>query len=128
MIYALLADIVLVLHLAFIVYVLFGGLLVFQWPKTAWIHVPTAIYGVAIEAIGWVCPLTPLENEFRRLAGEAGYEGGFVDHYLIPIIYPAGLTPTLQWVLAAIVAGINLGIYGAYLVYGRSKSAGPDTG
>lgn len=115
MLYALLADIVLVVHLAFILYVVFGGLLVWRWPRSAWLHVPVALYGVAIEWIGWTCPLTPLEKYLRRLAGGSGYPGGFIDHYLLPIIYPEGLTPRIQLVLGAAVVLVNLAVYGALL-------------
>lgn len=120
MVYAVLADLVVCLHFAFILYVLFGGLLVVRWPRSAYVHLPTALYGVAIEWVGWICPLTPLEDRFRRLAGEAGYDGGFVEHYLLPILYPAGLTDTVQVVLGAAVLGLNLGVYGYVLWRRRS--------
>jgi hypothetical protein len=111
MIYALSADFVVLLHLAFIIYVVLGGLLVWRWLWTAWVHIPVALYGVAIEWIGWVCPLTPLEKECRRLAGQAGYDGGFIDHYLLPIMYPSGLTDRVQIILGALVLGVNLIVY-----------------
>jgi hypothetical protein len=122
MIYALSADIVVLLHLAFILYVVLGGLLVWRWPWTVWMHIPVALYGVAIEWIGWVCPLTPLEKECRRLAGQAGYDGGFIDHYLLPIIYPSGLTDRVQLVLGALVLVVNLGVYGVLFVRRRGES------
>lgn len=105
------ADGVVLLHFAFVLFVVFGGLLVFRRPRLAWVHLPVAIYGIAIEWIGWVCPLTPLENRLRHAAGQAGYEGGFVEHYLLPVLYPAGLTPTVQWVLGGLVLAVNLVIY-----------------
>ena len=115
MLYALLADIVVLLHFAFILFVIFGGLLVFWKPRLIWLHLPTAIYGVLIEWVGWICPLTPLEHRFRRLAGQSGYQGGFVDHYLLPIIYPDGLTDRVQLVLGAVVVAVNLLIYGVFM-------------
>lgn len=105
------ADGVVLLHFAFVLFVVFGGLLVLRRPRLAWVHLPVAVYGVAIEWIGWVCPLTPLENRLRRAAGEMGYEGGFVEHYLLPVLYPAGLTPTVQWVLGGLVLAVNGVIY-----------------
>lgn len=114
MLYRLAADAVLVVHLLFIVYILFGGLLVWRWPRTAWLHLPTVAYGAAIEFVGWICPLTPLENALREAAGQQGYAGGFIEHYLLPIVYPAGLTPTVQLVLGAVVLALNLGVYGAW--------------
>src|ERR687889_2933712 len=89
--YRALADAVLVLHLAFVLFVVLGGLLVLRWPRLAWLHLPAAIWGVLIEFAGFVCPLTPLEVGLRRLGGEAGYEGGFIEHYLTGALYPAGL-------------------------------------
>lgn len=109
---ALAADLVLVLHLAFILFVVFGGLAALRWPRAAWIHLPVAAYGAAIELVGWVCPLTPLENRLRRRAGQAGYEGGFIEHYLIPIVYPEGLTPGLQMALGIGVILLNVLVYG----------------
>lgn len=115
MIYRILADITLIAHLAFILFILFGGLLAFRWPRIVWLHLPTVAYGAAIEFIGWVCPLTPLEVWLRRTAGQQGYEGGFIENYLVPIIYPAGLTPTVQVVLGSIVIGLNAIVYGALI-------------
>jgi len=106
------ADIVVFLHLAFIVFVAVGGLFVLRWPKLAWAHVPCFIWGVLIELTGWICPLTPLENRLRIAAGDHAYGGDFIDRYILPIIYPAGLTRSLQLVLAAMVVVANLVIYG----------------
>ncbi|HET9679548.1 MAG TPA: DUF2784 domain-containing protein, partial [Gammaproteobacteria bacterium] len=89
MFYALLADLTVLLHFGFILFVLGGGLLVLWRRWLVWLHVPIAVYGVLVEWVGWICPLTPLENNFRLLAGQAGYADGFVAHYLLPIIYPA---------------------------------------
>jgi hypothetical protein len=106
-----LADAVLVLHLAFIVFVVLGGLLVLRWPKLAWVHVPVALWGALIEFTGGICPLTPLENSLRRRGGEAGYQGGFIEHYITPIIYPGELTRPIQLALGAFVVLINVVLY-----------------
>jgi len=111
MIYDWLADLTLLVHLGFIGFVAAGGLLVLRWRRLAWLHLPAAIWGVAIEVGGWICPLTPLENHWRRKAGQAGYEGGFIEHYLTAAIYPEGLTRTAQWLIAAGVLAINLAVY-----------------
>ncbi len=105
------ADAVLVLHLGFVLFVVFGGLLALRWRWMPWLHLPVAAYGTAIEWVGWVCPLTPLENRLRRAAGQAGYEGGFVEHYLLRVLYPPGLTPTVQVVLGTAVVAVNVAIY-----------------
>lgn len=111
MLYRALADAVLVAHLAFIVFVVLGGLLV-RWRRgLAFLHVPCAVYGAAIELWGWICPLTPLENRLRALGGERGYEGGFIEHYLVPIVYPHALTPRAQIVLGVLVVAGNVAIY-----------------
>ena len=112
MIYRALADLVLVVHLAFVLFVVLGGLLVLRWPRLAWLHVPAAIWGVLIEYTGWICPLTPLENSLRTRGGEAGYSGGFIEHYIQPLLYPAGLTRSTQVVLGSVVLALNLTAYG----------------
>ncbi len=111
MLYRLLADFVLLLHLAFIAFVVVGGLFIVRWPRLPWLHLPAVTWGVAIELCGCVCPLTPLENRLRQLGGEAGYPGGFIEHYLWPIIYPAGLTREWQIALGLGVAALNLFAY-----------------
>jgi len=108
LIYRALADLVLVVHLAFVLFVVLGGLLVLRWPRVALLHVPAAIWGVLIEYTGWICPLTPLENSLRRSGGEAGYSGGFIQHYIQPLLYPAGLTRGTQIVLGSIALLVNL--------------------
>lgn len=109
--YRLAADAVLLVHFLFVLFVPLGGLLALRWPRIAWIHLPAAIWGAWIELAGWVCPLTPLENRLRRLGGEAGYEGGFIETYLMGALYPEGLTREVQLTLAALVVGINAVVY-----------------
>lgn len=109
------ADVLVLVHLAFIVFVVLGGLLVAWRARIAWLHLPAAAWGAWIEASGAICPLTPWENRLRRLAGESGYPGGFVEHYLIPVVYPAGLTPALQAWLALAVVAVNLLVYVAVI-------------
>ena len=115
MLYLALADILVVLHLAFVAFVVLGGLLAFRWPRAPWVHVPAAFWGFLIEAFGWICPLTPLEVRLRGMGGEAGYEGGFVEHYLLPVLYPSGLTRKHQVILGALVVLVNLAIYGVWI-------------
>jgi hypothetical protein len=123
----MLADFVVVLHFAFVLFVVFGGLLVLRWPRVAYLHLPVAIWGVLIELTGWTCPLTPLENALRSRAGETGYQGGFVEHYILPVMYPSALTRDIQLVLGSIVLLLNLAIY-AYVLHrsagNRTASAG----
>lgn len=118
--YAILADLILVLHFAFVLFVVFGGLLVLRWPRLAYVHIPVAIYGTLIELVGWICPLTPLENSLRARAGEAGYQGSFVEHYILPVLYPSALSREIQIILGSLVLVINLLIY-AYLARQRSR-------
>ncbi len=108
---AWLADLVVVAHGLFILFVVAGGLLVLRWPRVAWLHLPAAAWGVLIEWFGWICPLTPLENTLRKAAGQAGYSGGFVERYLLPLIYPPGLTPAVQLWLGLVVLVVNVAIY-----------------
>ena len=112
MIYRLLADCVVLLHAAFVAFVMLGGFLAWRWRAVVWAHVPAALWGAAIEYGGWVCPLTPLENALRARAGLEGYRGGFVEHYVIPLLYPAGLTRPAQTVLGTVVVVVNLIAYG----------------
>ncbi len=102
-----LADAVLVVHAAFVAWVVLGGLAVAWRPALAWLHLPAAAWGAAISFGGWVCPLTPLENALRRAAGEAGHEGGFVEHHLLSLLYPDGLTRGVQVALGAGVIAVN---------------------
>jgi hypothetical protein len=109
--YRLLADAVLLAHATFVAFVMLGGLLVLRWPRLAWIHLPVVVWGAAIEFTGGICPLTPLENHWRRLAGEQGYTGGFVEHYIVALLYPEGLTRDLQLALGLIVLAVNAAVY-----------------
>jgi Protein of Unknown function (DUF2784) len=118
--FQLLADLTVLLHGAFIVFVVFGAWLAWRWRWVAWVHVPCAAWGAMVELAGWVCPLTPLENAFRARAGEAGYRGGFIEHYVVPAIYPAGLTRAQQIVLGAVVIAINAVAYGLLIRRGAS--------
>jgi len=104
-------DAVVVVHLLFIAFVVGGGALVLAWPRIGWLHLPAVIWAAYVEFTATICPLTPLENALRLRAGQAGYEGGFVEHYVIPIIYPAGLTPHVQLILGAVVVAVNLVFY-----------------
>ena len=109
--YSLLADLLLLVHGAFVLFVVAGGLLVLRWPRVAWLHLPAALWGAGIEFTGRICPLTPLEKTWRRAAGEAGYQGGFIEHYVTAALYPAGLTRTIQLALGVIVLGLNGWVY-----------------
>ncbi len=126
MLHRLLADVVAIAHFGFILFVVLGGLLAFRWRWIPWVHLPAALWGAAIEIGGWICPLTPLENSLRRAGGEAGYSGGFIERYLIPVIYPQGLTREIQWVLGATVIAVNLVIYAALWRRRRSRTAPED--
>jgi hypothetical protein len=110
-IFRLLADAVLVLHLAFVAFIVLGGFLVLRVPALAWLHLPAVVWAAATEFLQLICPLTPLENHLRTLGGEAGYSGGFIAHYLASLIYPAGLTREMQFLLGALVIGINAVVY-----------------
>ena len=109
--YQLSADIVVVLHLGFVGFVMFGGLLVLRWPRVAWLHLPAAAWGAWVEFAGWICPLTPLENWLRRQSGESGYSVDFVERYVMPVLYPAALTRDIQWVLGGLVVAVNVVLY-----------------
>jgi hypothetical protein len=111
MLYLIAATAVALFHLAFILFVLFGGLLVLRWPRLMWVHLPAAAWGMLIEFGGWYCPLTAWENHFLRAAGRAGYAGGFVNHYIMPLIYPPGLTRGMEIAIGVLVLAINAGVY-----------------
>jgi hypothetical protein len=109
--YKLFADLTAIIHLAFIIFVVLGGLFAFKWKRMAWIHIPAAVWGAMIELYNWICPLTYMENHFRKEAGIDIMAQGFVDHYILPLIYPAELTKELQVKLGLFVIGINIVIY-----------------
>jgi hypothetical protein len=111
MLYRIAADGLVLLHLLFILFVLFGGLLVLKWRHLAWWHLPAAAWGVAVEVFHLTCPLTQWENLMRNAAGQVGYGGGFIEHYVWPVIYPAGLTPSIQLGLGGVVLLINVLVY-----------------
>jgi hypothetical protein len=115
MAHLLAANAVLLVHLFFICLVMLGGLIVLRRPWFAVVHVPAAVWGALVEALGWYCPLTDLENALLRRAGEEGYAGGFVAHYLLAVIYPDGLTRETQIVLAGLIVLINAAVYGLVL-------------
>ena len=111
MLYRMLADLVVVAHFAFVIFAVAGAFLVLRWRWVAWVHLPVVAWAALIEFAGWVCPLTPLENWLRMRGGAMGYHGGFVEHYIIPILYPGQLTRSVQIALGALVLLINAGIY-----------------
>ena len=112
-----LADFVVVFHVLFIAFAILGGLLVLRWRWVIWLHLPAVAWAVLVEVMSWPCPLTPLENHFRRRGGEAGYHESFVEHYVMPALYPAGLTDEIQVLIGGFVFAVNLGVYG--LVFRR---------
>jgi len=109
--FGVLADGLLLLHELFVVFVVAGGLLALRWPRVAWVHLPVAAWGAMIEFAGFTCPLTPLEQAWRRAAGERPYEGGFIEHYVTAALYPSGLTRPVQIALGLVVLGVNGWIY-----------------
>ena len=111
MTYHIAANAIALIHLAFIVFVIAGGLLVLRWPALAWIHVPAAIWGALIEFANWYCPLTTWENQLLRRAGQAGYTNGFVEHYIFALIYPTGLTRAMQIAIGIVVLVVNVAVY-----------------
>ena len=109
--YSMAADGVVVIHLGFILFVFLGALTLFRWPWMIWIHVPAAVWGGLVELLGAPCPLTPLENHLRRAGNAEAYGGGFIDHYIMPIVYPPGLTRETQVVLGVFILVLNFAIY-----------------
>jgi hypothetical protein len=121
--YRILADLVVGVHALFVVFVVAGGLLALRWPWVVAAHLPAAAWGAMIELRGWICPLTPLEKSLRAAAGQAGYPGGFIEHYVLPVLYPAGLTRGVQLGLASLVIAVNLLVYGMVLQRRRARAA-----
>ena len=116
MIYSFAADLLVVIHLVFIIFVILGAVLVYKWRWIIYLHIPAVIWAALIEFKGWICPLTPWENQLRQAGGEAGYTGGFIEHYIIPIMYPDKLTQETQIILGVFVIVINIMIY-IWVVY-----------
>lgn len=114
------AEAVVLLHFLFILFALLGGLLALRWPRIMYVHIPAALWGMVVEWAGWLCPLTPLEQALRRAAGEQSYEGGFIENYLWPLIYPEGLTREIQLALGVVVLVTNIAIYA--LVFARLRA------
>ena len=106
--YNVIANAIVLAHFLFIVFVICGGLLVIRWPRIAFVHLPAAVWGAAVEIFGWICPLTPLENHLRNLAGGSSYNGDFIARYLIPVIYPENLSVTIQQVFGWLVIAVNI--------------------
>lgn len=121
MIYRWLADVVVVVHGAFVLFVMVGAFLALRWRWVVWLHLPAAIWGVLIEYAGWICPLTPLENALRARAGESGYTGDFIEHYLLRALYPQGLTRTTQLVLGSLALCVNIAAYALLIRQSRSR-------
>ena len=111
MAFRILAGATVVLHLAFVLFVVLGGILAVRWPRVAWVHVPAAAWGAWVEFVGWVCPLTPIENWLRGHGGGSLYRAGFIEHYLVPVLYPAALSRELQLALGGLVVVFNAAIY-----------------
>ena len=121
--YPLFADLVVLIHLAFVLFAVLGALLVVWRRKILWLHIPAAVWAAWIEFSGKICPLTPLETWLRMRGGRSGYAGDFVGHYLLPVLYPSGLTRKVQFILGGIVIGVNLIIYG-YILFNRKPEGG----
>ncbi len=111
MAYRAAADAILFTHFAFVLFAVLGAFLVLRWPRLAWLHIPAVVWAAFVEFSGTICPLTPMEAFLRRQAGEAGYAGGFIDHYVVSLLYPEGLTQETQTILGAVVVVINAAIY-----------------
>ena len=124
MLYNSLADLVLVLHGFFVLFVLLGGFLVLWKSSVAWYHIPAVFWAANIEFFGWICPLTPLENMLRERGGVSGYDTGFVEHYIVPILYPVSLTRQMQVGFGLIILSVNIGIY--FTAWNRMRKAGRD--
>ena len=120
--YGPLADLLVAVHFLFVAFVVLGGLLVLRWPRLAWAHLPAAAWGAFVEVTGRICPLTPIENSWRAVAGGPGYEGDFIERYIVPVIYPPGLTPTIQLAFGTAVVIANAIIYA--LLWRRTRNPG----
>jgi hypothetical protein len=125
MIFRFLADSVLLLHLGFVLFAVGGAMLVVRRPGLAALHLPAVAWAIIVQFTGWICPLTPLENHFRVLGGQAGYAGGFVEQYLLAVLYPDGLTREIQLALGTMLLALNIGAYAYVLTGGRLREPGP---
>ena len=119
--FGLLANVTVVTHLAFVVFVVLGGLLTLRWPRVAWVHLPCVAWGTLVELTGWVCPLTPLERGFQERAGTASYATSFLEHYVVPLLYPGELTRTMQVGIGVGVVALNAVVY--FLAWRRREAA-----
>ena len=117
----MMAELIVVFHFAFVIFVVLGGLLALWWPRVIWVHIPAVIWGVAIEFGGWICPLTPLEQRLRQQQGESGYRGDFIAHYILPALYPEGLTRRDQLLLGGVALTFNIAVYA--LVFLRRRQS-----
>jgi hypothetical protein len=122
MIYRLLADLVLVLHFAFVIFAVFGGALVLRYPNMLKVHLLALSWAIVVQWADWVCPLTPLENYLRGLGGEAGYDGSFVEHFVLKILYPQELTPELRTMLGLVLIIMNVAVY-TFVMAGKRRQA-----
>jgi hypothetical protein len=125
MVYRVAADFVLLAHLAFVLFAVLGGLFVLRWPRLAWMHLPVLTWAALVEFAGWICPLTPFEVALREAGGEAGYSGGFIEHYVVALLYPEALTRETQLVLGAALVVLNAVVYGLVLLRVRRTRARP---
>ena len=116
-----LADVVVVFHVLFIAFAICGGVFVLRWRRVMWLHLPTVAWAVLVEVMSWPCPLTPLENHFRRRGGEAGYPESFVEHYIMPVLYPEGLTDRIQLLIGAFVFAVNVAVYAVVVARWRRR-------
>ena len=119
MVYILAANAIVILHLGFICFVVLGGLLALKWRPIIFLHAPAAVWGALVEFQGWLCPLTPLEQHLRIAGNQAGYSGGFIEYYLLALLYPASLDRAMQIMLGSLVIVINLLVYG-WLIWRRA--------
>ena len=119
------ANLIVLVHFLFVVFVVLGGLLALRWPRIIWLHVPAVIWGALVEFTGWICPLTPLENRLRRAAGDTSYQGDFIAHYILPALYPNGLTRRDQLMLGGIALALNFAIYALVFVRHRRSAPAP---
>jgi hypothetical protein len=117
------ADLIVLLHFLFVLFVVFGGVLALWWPRIVWLHVPAVVWGVWIEFSGSICPLTPLENRLRRAQGGTGYQGDFIAHYILPVLYPEGLTRSHQLALGVLALSVNVFVYALVLARHRRTAA-----